>query len=220
MLVEGRLDRRAQEVVDLARSHGVPVYREKNRVLDQVASGGHHQGVAAEISGISWWSLEDLLASAPAPALLVALDEVEDPRNFGAVVRAADGAGAHGIVVPKRKAAPPSDVAIAASAGAVLHALLARVTNLSDSLEKAKKSNIWTVGLSPSAKVPWFDFDFTSPIMIVLGAEGHGLRPRVAKTCDQLVYLPQLGQVDSLKVSVAAGIVLYETLRQRLQRGR
>ncbi len=219
ILVEGRLDRRAQEIVDMARSQGIPVYRDKARVLDQIASGAHHQGVAAELSGISWWSLDDLLAGAPAPALLLALDGVEDPRNFGAVVRAADGAGAHGIIVPKRRAAPPSDVAIAASAGALLHTRLARVTNLSDALGKAKKQNIWTVGLSPSAKTPWFGFDYTSPVMLVLGAEGRGLRPRVATTCDQLVCLPQLGRVESLNISVAAGIVLYEVVRQRLLQG-
>jgi 23S rRNA (guanosine2251-2'-O)-methyltransferase len=218
VLAEGRLDRRAREIVELARSRGIPVYREKTRIVDQLASGAHHQGVAAELSGISWWPLEDLIAAAPAPALLVALDEVEDPRNFGAVVRAADGAGAHGIVVPKRRAAPPSDAAVAASAGALLHARLARVTNLTDALEKTKRRDIWTVGLSPSAETSWFDFDFTSPVLLVLGAEGRGLRPRVERACDQLICLPQLGQVESLNISVAAGIVLYEAVRQRLQK--
>ena len=222
ILVEGRLDRRAQEIVEMARSQGIPVYRDKARVLDQIASGAHHQGVAAELSGISWWSLDDLLAGAPAPALLLALDGVEDPRNFGAVVRAADGAGAHGIVVPKRRAAPPSDVAIAASAGALLHARLARVTNLSDALGKAKEAehlDRGAVAVGQNSLV-WFRLHEPGPFGFGRGrtwtaAAGGGRRVTSWYPCRRL------GRVESLNVSVAAGIVLYEVVRQRLlQAGR
>jgi len=169
----------------------------------------------AELAAFEWTDFDAMLAEAPAPAFFLVLDQVEDPRNFGAVVRAADGAGVHGIVVPERKTAPPSDVAIAASAGALHHVRIARVRNLSDTLTSLKERGVWTVGLSPDAKDPWPSFDYQEPVAIVLGSEGKGLRKRVATTCDTLVSIPQMGQVESLNLSVAAGIVLYEVVRQR-----
>lgn len=220
VLSEGRLDVRAKEILALAQARGVPVYREKPRVLERLASGAHHQGVVAEVTALRWWDLDELLARTPKPALLVALDRTEDPRNLGAVARAADGAGASGILVPRRGNAPPSPAAISASAGALLHARLARVTNLVAALERIKKNGIWVVGLAAGAPMPWYQFDYTLPVVLVLGSEGKGLRPLVSRTCDVLVSLPQLGRVGSLNLSVAAGVVLYEVLRQRaLSRG-
>jgi 23S rRNA (guanosine2251-2'-O)-methyltransferase len=213
ILAEGRLDPRAEEIAALAREHGIPVYREPKERLARF--GSHHQGVVAELSGVEWREIEVLLDEAPAPAFLLVLDQLEDPRNFGAVVRAADGAGVHGVVVPERRSAPPSEVAVAASAGALLSAPLARVTNLADALNLLKRHGLWIVGLSPEARTLWHEFDFTVPVALVVGSEGRGLRPRVAKTCDALVSLPQRGSVQSLNVSVAAGIALYEVLRQR-----
>jgi len=215
VLSEGRLDARVREIQALARDRGVPVYREKPKVLERLASGGHHQGVVAEMAAMRWWDLDELLASASEPALLLALDRLEDPRNLGAVARTADGAGVSGILVPKRGVAPPSAAAVSASAGALLHARLARVTNLVASLEHVKKNGIWVVGLAPGGALPWYRFDYTVPLILVLGSEGKGLRPLVSRTCDALVSLPQLGHVDSLNLSVAAGVVLYEVLRQR-----
>jgi len=215
VLVHGRLEGKAREIAGLARSHGIPVYREAARVLDRMSAGARHQGVIAEIAPLTWWDIDELLSTAPAPALILALDQIEDPRNFGAVARTAEGAGAHGVIVPRRASAPPSEVAITASAGALLHLRLARVRNLADSLEAVKKRNIWVVGLAPKAPVSWFEFDYTLPVLLVLGSEGSGLRRRVEEKCDQLISLPQLGRVSSLNVSVAAGIVLYEVLRQR-----
>ncbi len=219
VISEGRLDARAQEILDLARAAGVPVYREHPRVLKSMASGGHHQGVVAEMAALRWWNLDEVLAGAPEPALLLALDRLEDPRNLGAVARTADGAGVFGILVPQRGSAPPSRVAIAASAGALLHTRLARVTNLTSALEKLKEKGIWVVGLAPDGAIPWYQFDYTVPLALVLGSEGRGLRPLVAKTCDELVSLPQQGSVGSLNLSVAAGVVLYEALRQRMVGG-
>ncbi|GMR23693.1 MAG: 23S rRNA (guanosine(2251)-2'-O)-methyltransferase RlmB [Acidobacteriota bacterium] len=214
VLAEGALDARKRELMALAREHGIPVYREaRDRIGRQ--NRQNQQGVAAELAAFEWTDLDAMLAEAPTPAFFLVLDQVEDPRNFGAVVRAADGAGVHGIVVPERKTAPPSDVAIVASAGALHHARIARVRNLSDTLTSLKESGVWTVGLSPDAKDPWPSFDYTEPVAIVLGSEGKGLRTRVAATCDTLVSIPQMGQVESLNLSVAAGIVLYEVVRQR-----
>lgn len=208
VIAEGALDGRKQEIVALARDHGIPVYREPRDRVGQ-------QGVTAELTAFEWTDFDALVRDAPAPQFLLVLDQVEDPRNFGAVVRAADGAGVHGVVVPERKTAPPSDVAIAASAGALHTARIARVRNISDTLNDLKKSGIWTIGLSPEARAPWHSFDYNEPVAIVLGSEGKGLRTRVAATCDALVSLPQLGRVESLNLSVAAGIVLYEVVRQR-----
>ncbi len=216
VLAKGRLDHRFKEILTLARSHGIPVYWEKPRVLERMVRGEHHQGAVAEVTPVSWWALEDLISAAPAPALLLALDRVEDPRNFGAVVRTADGAGVHGILIPQRGSAPPSEAAVSSSAGALLHARLARVTNMTGALERIKESNIWVLGLAPSGENRWFEFDYTVPLIVVLGSEGRGLRRRVAESCDQLVSLPQFGRVDSLNVSVAAGAVLYEAVRQRM----
>jgi 23S rRNA (guanosine2251-2'-O)-methyltransferase len=213
ILAEGKLDPRSREIAALAREHGIPLYREPRERLGRF--GPHHQGVAAELSGIEWRELGTLLEAAPSPAFFLVLDQVEDPRNFGAVVRAADGAGVHGIVVPERRSAPPSEAAVSASAGALLHAPLSRVTNVADALSLLKRHGLWIVGLTPDAPAPWYSFDFTSPVAIVVGSEGRGLRPRVASTCDALVGLPQRGAVASLNVSVAAGVVLYEVVRQR-----
>ena len=208
VLVEGPLDVRKRELVALAREHRIPVYREAR---DRVGP----KGVVAEIAAFEWTDFDTLVDEAPVPAFFLVLDQVEDPRNFGAVVRAADGAGVHGIIVPERKTAPPSDVAMAASAGALHHARIARVRNLSDTLTSLKKRGLWTVGLSLDARDPWYSFDYKEPVTIVLGSEGKGLRKRVAATCDTLVSIPQMGQVESLNLSVAAGIALYEVVRQR-----
>ena len=214
VLAEGKLDPRTREIAALARTHGIPVYREPRERFGRF--GGQHQGVVAELTGFEWRELDDLLEEAPKPEFFLALDQIEDPRNLGAVLRTADGAGVHGIVVPERRTAPPSEAAASASAGALFHAPMARVTNLSDALALLKERGLWVVGLSPEAQKPWFSFDFKSPVALVVGSEGRGLRPRVASHCDALVSLPQRGKVESLNVSVAAGIVLYEVVRQRM----
>jgi 23S rRNA (guanosine2251-2'-O)-methyltransferase len=213
ILGEGKLDHRGSEIAALARARGVPVYREPKERLARF--GERHHGVVAELAAVEWHDLGELLGAAPKPELFLALDQVEDPRNFGAVTRVADGAGVHAIVVPERRSAPPSDAAVSASAGALFHTPLARVTNLADGLSLMKQHGLWIVGLEPKAPSPWYSFDFTSPVAVVVGSEGKGLRPRVASICDALVSLPQRGSVSSLNLSVAAGIVLYEAVRQR-----
>jgi 23S rRNA (guanosine2251-2'-O)-methyltransferase len=213
LLAEGKLDPRMREIAALARDQGIPLYREPRERLGRF--GSHHQGVVAELTAFEWKQIEDLLSEAPKPGFFLGVDQVEDPRNFGALVRSANGAGVHGVVVPERRTAPPSEAAISASAGAMFHTAIARVTNLADGLQLMKRNDIWVVGLGPGAFAPWYSFDFTQPVAIVVGSEGKGLRPRVASVCDTLVALPQLGRVESLNVSVAAGIVLYEVVRQR-----
>ena len=162
-----------------------------------------------------WCSLAEVIGADPQPSLLLLADRVEDPRNFGALVRAADGAGADAVLVPRRGAAPPSPAAIAASAGALVRATLARVPGAAAALRALREAGFSTVGLTPRAETPWHAFDWTRPAVLVVGSEGRGLRAGVAKECEVTLSLPQLGTVRSLNVAVAAGIVLYEAVRQR-----
>ncbi len=209
VVIYGAVVAKKLEIEHLARRLNVPVYRESREAGTS--------GVLAQLSTFQWADFDELLESATSPALFLVLDQVSDPRNFGAIVRAADGAGVHGIVIHERKMAPPSEVAVVASAGALLHSRVARVRNISDALSRFKQVGVWTVGLQPTAKQLWNSFDYSEPVAIVLGSEGRGLRQHVANTCDTLVSLPQNGTVESLNISVAAGVVLYEIVRQRME---
>jgi len=151
--------------------------------------------------------------------LLVALDEVTDPQNLGAVARTAESVGATGVVIPERRSAEVTPAVCKASAGAVEHLSIARVRNLADFLADAKRAGAWTYGAAAGARTPYRAPDYRGPVVLVLGAEGRGLRPRVAAACDDLVALPLRGRLDSLNVSAAAAVLLYEILQQRLDSG-
>ncbi len=211
----GRLERRHEALLKIARARGVPLARVGNDRLDALASGVRHQGAGCEVSPIRWWSLPEVLALEPRPSLLLVLDRIEDPRNFGALVRVADGAGVDAVLAPRRGAAPPSPAAISASAGAIARVRLARAPGTAMALRAFRAAGIWTVGLTPKANTPWHAFDWTQPAALVVGSEGRGLRPGVSAECDMLLALPQRGASRSLNVSVAAGIALYEAVRQR-----
>lgn len=213
----GRLERRHQVLVQIARARGVPVQRVPNQDLERRAPGARHQGAAAEVSPVRWLELGEVLESEPRPTLFLLADRIEDPRNFGALVRTADGAGVDAVLVPRRGAAPPSPAAVSASAGAIARMRLVRVSGTAAALRVLKKAGFWTVGMTPHATAPWHAFDWTQPAAVVVGSEGRGLRAGVAKECDVRVSLPQRGAARSLNVSVAAGIVLYEAVRQRLE---
>ena len=172
-----------------------------------------HQGVCAETEGYHYRSAAEMLAK-PNP-LIVALDEVTDPQNLGAVARTAEVAGATGVVIPERRAAEVTPAVCKASAGAVEHLRIARVRNLADFLADAKAAGRWCYGAAADGATPYGDVDFSGGVVLVLGAEGKGLRPRVAKACDALVSLPVRGRIDSLNVSAAAAALLYGILRSR-----
>ncbi len=211
----GPLQSRHQSLLKIARARGAPLQRVPNQYLDRISAGARHQGAACEVSPVRWLSLGEVLSREPKPSLLLLLDRIEDPRNFGALVRAADGAGVDAVLVPRRGAAPPSPVAIAASAGAIARACLVRIPGAASALRALKAHGYWTVGLTPRATARWHEFDWTQPTVLAVGSEGRGLAAGVSKECEVLVSLPQLGSVRSLNVSVATGIVLYETVRQR-----
>ncbi|MEZ5075809.1 MAG: 23S rRNA (guanosine(2251)-2'-O)-methyltransferase RlmB [Solirubrobacterales bacterium] len=181
--------------------------------LERLCGSPDHQGVVAEVDPYPYGDPRGLLRREG--ALLVALDQIQDPRNLGAVCRSAEFAGAAGVVVPERRAAAVTAVACKAAAGAVEHLEVARVGNLADWLAAAKRAGFWVWGADAGAEsAPW-DADLTGPTVLVLGGEGSGLRPRVAASCDGLLALPGRGRVDSLNVSAAATALLFEAIRQR-----
>jgi 23S rRNA (guanosine2251-2'-O)-methyltransferase len=181
--------------------------------LERLCGSPDHQGTVAEVEAYPYADADALFRSEG--ALVVALDQVQDPRNLGAVCRSAEAAGAVGVVIPERRSAEVTAVACKASAGAVEHLAIARVRNLADWLGMAKDAGFWIWGADAGAHpAPW-DVDLSGPTILVLGGEGKGLRPRVAEACDGLIALPQRGQVGSLNVSAAATALLFEAVRQR-----
>jgi 23S rRNA (guanosine2251-2'-O)-methyltransferase len=221
VIARGRHGGRLEEIVRLAKRNDVPVRFEDRARLDQMAGTREHQGVLAMVASQATLSLEDLLAGskardATAPSgLLVLLDGVEDPQNLGAIIRSALAAGAAGIIIPERRAAGLGDAAARASAGAVAHLPVARVTNLARAMEELKSAGYWLVGLDERAERRYTDVDLRGSIALVLGGEGRGLHQLVRERCDFLVSIPSSGPVPSLNVSVAAGIALFEVVRQR-----
>ncbi|HZQ91681.1 MAG TPA: 23S rRNA (guanosine(2251)-2'-O)-methyltransferase RlmB [Terriglobales bacterium] len=211
-----RHDGRIQRVVDAARAAGVAVRFLPREQVARLAGGEQHQGVAAVVAAKPYADLGELLAAPRGRhRFLVLLDGVEDPHNLGAVLRTADAAGADGVVIPERRAAGVNATVMKASAGAAAHVPVARVTNLNRALEELKRQNIWTVGLDERASQGYDELDYNMDCALVLGAEGHGLHEQLRKKCDFLVRIPMAGQVPSLNVSVAAGVVMYEVARQR-----
>jgi 23S rRNA (guanosine2251-2'-O)-methyltransferase len=210
-----RHDKRMQEVIAAAERHGVKAEAADAQTLDRLARGGVHQGVAADVEDVRDLALADLITTDRA-ALIVVLDGVEDPHNVGAILRTADAAGASGIVRQARHSAALDGIVAKASAGALATARIATVVNVARAIEELKAGGVWTVGLADSAVDDYTQVDFTLPTAVVLGAEGSGLRRLVAERCDRLVRIPMAGTVSSLNVSVAAGVVLYEAVRQRV----
>ena len=222
LVAKGRQDTRAEQIVQLARRGGIPVRFEDRAQLDRIAGTREHQGVVAIAAAQPAATLEDILSNANQekgrPGLIVLLDGVEDPHNLGAIIRTALAAGAHGVVVPERRAAGLTDTVRRASAGALAHLPVAKVINLARTMEQLKGSGYWLVGLDERAEKDYSDVDYTSPTGVVMGGEGGGLHELTRKRCDFVVSLPTLGPVKSLNVSVATGVVLFEALRQRRAR--
>jgi 23S rRNA (guanosine2251-2'-O)-methyltransferase len=210
-----RHDGRLQRVLTLAASQQVPIDRVDPHTLDRVSRNGVHQGIVAEVVPARELSVEELVRDIVGPSLLVVLDGIEDPHNVGAIVRTVDAAGAHGVIRQTRRAAALDAVAAKTSAGAVAHVPVVDVVNIARAIEELKALNVWTVGLAGDAEQSYDAVDWTLPSTVVLGAEGTGLRRLVRETCDLVVSIPMAGHVDSLNVSVAAGVVLFEAARQR-----
>jgi 23S rRNA (guanosine2251-2'-O)-methyltransferase len=214
----GQKNPRVQEIIDLGRQHHAPVSFEEKNWLDRKAEGERHQGVLCYVAEMPAIEAEELLVRANAPGLVLVLDGIEDPHNLGAILRSAEVAGADGVFLPQRRSAGLNPAAVKASAGASAHLKLARIANVTNLLELLKKKGYWIAGLEAEAGQSIWEVDFTVPTALVLGGEGSGLHRLVKENCDFLVSIPVRGKVSSHNVSVAAGIALYEVLRQRTRK--
>ena len=201
-----------------ARERGVPVVVRPRGDLDRLAGGAAHQGVVAEAGTFPYLEPEEVVARAlraPGAALLVALDGIQDPHNLGAIIRTAEAAGAHGLILPRDRAAPITAAAVRSSAGATEHLTVGQVTNLAAFLAWLKTQGVWVVGADPVGGRLLYAVDLTGPLALVIGAEGRGLRPLVKSRCDLTVRVPVVGQVGSLNASCAAAVCIFEVIRQR-----
>lgn len=211
-----RHDQRVQRIIQDCRASGVEVRFLPREQLDRTANTNTHQGVIAVTSTKQYADVDTLLEQRRGEySFLIVLDGVEDPHNLGALIRTADGAGADGVIIPERRAAGLTGTAVKASAGASEYLPIARVTNISRTLDELKARNIWTIGLDERGAQSYDEVDYNMHCAVVLGAEGKGLHDLVRRRCDFLVSIPMSGDVASLNVSVAGGVVMYELARQR-----
>jgi 23S rRNA (guanosine2251-2'-O)-methyltransferase len=224
-VVEGAHEARVYEILTLARAANVTVRRAPRVELQRLTEGANHQGVVAHIAAARYASSEELLDALSArvgtqdPPLALVLDGVSDPRNLGAIIRTAECAGAHAVFVPERRAAGLTETVAKAAAGALEYVPVARAANLARLVDELKQRGVWTVGTAADAATAYTEWDWTQPCALVLGGEGEGLRRLVREHCDVLVRIPLRGHISSLNVSVAAGVLLYEALRQRTAAG-
>jgi 23S rRNA (guanosine2251-2'-O)-methyltransferase len=215
LVVKGLRNRRISEAISRAGHLGIPLRFEARDTLDRMAGGIPHQGLIAVVSAKPVISVEKLLEEARTPALVVVLDGVEDPRNLGAILRTCEAAGADGVLLPDRHSAGLSETVSRSSAGGLEHVRVASIGNVVQAIEALKKRGLWIVGFDASGTERWDAVDYRRPIALVLGGEGRGIRRLVREHCDHLVSIPLFGHVNSLNVSVAAGVALYEVVRQR-----
>jgi 23S rRNA (guanosine2251-2'-O)-methyltransferase len=223
LIATGSNPSRLNELTEVARRAGISIEKRERRALDELTRNANHQGVVALVvearqspkSVSGYVEAEKILDSLGELTFLVLLDGIEDPHNLGAILRSCEGAGVDGVFIPEHRAAGLNETVAKTSAGAVEYVRVARVTNLVRLIEELKERGIWVVGVEGGTSVSYTDFDFNVPLALVMGSEGKGVRRLVREKCDAMVSIPMRGQVNSLNVSVATGVVLFEVLRQR-----
>lgn len=219
VFIASDLKGRMADIFSLARQCGAVITECDRRKLDTMSITGAHQGVIASAAAREYVSLEDILKIAEerseAP-LIVVCDGITDPHNMGAIIRSAETAGAHGVIIPKRRSVGLTAVAAKASAGAIEHIGIAKVTNISAALEKLKEAGVWVFGSDADGDKTLYNADFKGACAIVIGSEGEGISRIVRETCDFIVSIPMKGKVNSLNASAAAAVMLYEAVRQRI----
>ena len=208
------------KILAIAKERKVVVVEKDKKQMDEIAQNDNYQGVIAFVPPFEYCEIEDILDYAKQknedPFVLI-LDEIEDPHNLGSIIRTAETAGVHGVIIPKRRAAAVNSTVNKASSGAVEYMHIARVTNITDSIQKLKDAGLWICGTDINAEKYYYEQDLTGPLGIVIGNEGKGMGEKVRKNCDFLVKIPMKGKVTSLNASVSAGIVIYEALKQRIK---
>jgi 23S rRNA (guanosine2251-2'-O)-methyltransferase len=215
LIADGAHEKRFSEIVDLCRLRSIAWSRvPRESLAKHLTPGSNDQGVVAFTAAADYVEADEILG-ASANALIVVLDGVEDPRNLGAILRAAECAGVDGVIIPERRAVGLTETVAKSSAGAIEHIKVAKAGNLNRLIEDLKARNIWVVGTSVDTKMDYTEWDWSQPSALVLGGEGAGLHRLVAENCDVLVKIPMYGKIDSLNVSVAAGVILFEARRQR-----
>jgi 23S rRNA (guanosine2251-2'-O)-methyltransferase len=221
LIAEGSRESRLTEILDLAAGNKVPFDRVERQHLDRIVEpGANHQGIVAIAAAAEYLDEDELLDSLPAEPLLVLLDTIEDPRNLGAILRTAECAGADGVFLPNRRSAGLTEAAVKTSAGAAEYLKIARTANLNRLIDNLKSRGIWIVGADGAADLDYTEWDWSLPTALVLGSEGSGLRRLVSENCDSKVRIPMYGKINSLNVSVAAGVLLFEARRRRKSKDR
>ncbi|WP_077368864.1 23S rRNA (guanosine(2251)-2'-O)-methyltransferase RlmB [Anaerosalibacter sp. Marseille-P3206] len=219
LVAKGELKGSINKILGIAKDKSIPVqYVDKNR-LDTISEGGlPHQGVAALVTPFKYSTIEDILDIAKKTdedPFIVILDEIEDPHNLGSIIRTAECAGVHGIIIPKRRSASVTMTVVKASAGAVEHMHIAKVNNITNTILELKDNGLWIYGADMDAEEYYFERDFSGPKALVIGSEGKGISRLVKENCDFLVKIPMLGDISSLNASNAASILIYEAVRER-----
>lgn len=220
-MAENTVKGQAQQVIELAKKQNITIQYVPRKKLDQMVTG-QHQGIVAQVAAYEYAELDDLYQIAEKrneQPFFIILDEIEDPHNLGSIMRTADAVGAHGIVIPKRRAVGLTTTVAKASTGAIEHIPVAKVTNLSRALDEMKERGIWVAGTDSSAKQDYRQFDGTMPLALVIGSEGKGIGRLIKEKCDFLIKLPMAGKVTSLNASVAASLLMYEVYRKRYPLG-
>ena len=218
-IADGDTDRSLQHLAAQAKEAGAVIVPVDRRKLDQMSTTRSHQGVIALAAAHSYYTVDDILeeaASRGETPLIVICDELSDPHNLGAIMRSAECAGAHGVIIPKRRSVGLTATVAKASAGAVEYMKVARVTNINNCINDLKEKGVWVFGTAAEGSIPMYKADLTGPTAIVIGNEGDGMSPLVRKNCDVMVHIPMKGSISSLNASAAASILLYEAVRQRL----
>ncbi|MFZ3171066.1 MAG: 23S rRNA (guanosine(2251)-2'-O)-methyltransferase RlmB [Carboxydocellales bacterium] len=218
IIAKGTTGGSLSEIRAKALAKKIPIQEVERTNLDSLAEGANHQGVMALVAARDYVEVEDILAIAKQKGedpLILLLDEIEDPHNLGAILRSADGAGAHGVIIPKRRSASLTETVAKASAGAVEYVPVARVSNIAQTIEVLKQQGIWIVGADALGDKVYWEQDMTGPLGIVVGSEGKGIGRLIKEKCDFLVGIPMKGKISSLNASVATSLILFEVLRQR-----
>ena len=221
MILKGERQGSMNEIIKLAKAKHIIISEVEKTKLDSLSETKHHQGVIAFVAPIEYKELDDIFALAKDknedPFILIA-DEIEDPHNLGALIRSAECAGVHGVIIPKRRATAVTEVVFKTSVGACEYVPIVRVNNINETIRELKDRGVWIVGTDGNAKTMYYDQDYQGSIAIIIGSEGRGMNKLTMENCDFLVKIPMMGKITSLNASVSGGIVLFEALKQRMKK--